>query len=109
MEAVSITIGCACGEDVSGHTLHSIMRYLNAYGKRSHQALQREVHALVVLILYYTAQFITNHKVTLRIPEKSAEFSRGQSHTLDFDKLSTSNQETSKTNRTCPSSTYFVC
>lgn len=82
LEAVSITIGCACGEDVSGHKLQSIMRYLNAYGRRSHQALQREAHALVALLLYYTAQFITNHKVTLRIPEKSAEFCRGQSHAL---------------------------
>lgn len=79
---VSITIGCACREEVSGHTLHSIMRYLNTYGRRSHQVLQRKVDALLALILYYTAQFITNHKVTLRIPEKSAEFCRGQSHTL---------------------------
>lgn len=61
------------------------------------------VRALVALILYYTAQFITNHKVILGIPEKPAEFCGGQSHTLGFDKLSTS-----KTNRTCPSSAYFV-
>lgn len=74
LEAGSITIGCACWEHVSGHKLHSIMRYLNAYGRRSHQGLQREVHALDALILYYTMQLIINHKVTLRTPEKCVEF-----------------------------------
>lgn len=63
----------------------------------------REVRVFVALILYYAAQFVTNHKVTLGIPEKLAEFCGEQSHTLGFDKLSTS-----KTNRTCPSSAYFV-
>lgn len=58
------------------------------------------------------AQFVTNCNVILKFPDTYAEFCMGQSHAecraADFDKLSTSKQETSKTNRTCPSSAYFV-